>query len=785
MTEKPVFRTFHSPAGTDQDLRKTWPILRDAIRDIFGAKSNELSFEVLYRTAYHLVLYGEGEFLYNKIKSELDHELKSTVKKLKTSSDTSFLLDVKKSYYEFKHRLRLIKDVFMYMDKNFVEDTDGLKVTFNLGLECFYRMVVKDGVLNARIRQTLISNIEAEREGKDVMRERMRDVLSMLIEVGLTTNKVYVEEFEDVFLEGSKKHFSALADEKLENCDMSTYLRFCKKQIELEESKVRRDERFDFSDKEASEKVYDGYLSVSTKPKLLKIIRNELLENNVPEIIESETGCVLMFEKLLTKDLGLMYELFLQLDNAVSVIKKAFSEFIEKDCMEILSSYDGDKKALSFVKRLLEKKRNYDRLVKESFQGDKEFRKCLRESFQNVINSSDKTVHFVSLYIDHLMKSKIKSGQNVAQDVQFEETLDQLVSIFNHLNDRDIFEDYYKQLLAKRLLTKKKDFTVGFSRLAEEMMISKLKAESGSNFTLKLEKMIKDLSSSEEETVTFKEAIHSGNYPDIEISSLNLDLLSEFEIIMLTDNSWPKNETQKCELPREIEESIIKPYELYYKKKFPKKVLKWQTNLGHAEVLWYVYPENKAPQVYSLVVSTFQMVLLALFSGLTSSDEFLTYETILNKTSIPEVDLKRHLVSLVAPKFQILKKEPKGKFVENTDKFSINDEFISKAKRVRIPLISARTNFDRRKKGEKEVSILEVSPRIMEERLTFIEAAIVRIMKARKEIKQDELEGETLRQLSSKFKPTVQDIRKRIEELIKRDYMERDENDRKLFKYVA
>ncbi len=60
--------------------------------------------------------------------------------------------------------------------------------------------------------------------------------------------------------------------------------------------------------------------------------------------------------------------------------------------------------------------------------------------------------------------------------------------LFRYLADKDVFERYYKQHLAKRLLLNK-----SASDDAEQNMISRLKTASGCQITHKLERMFKDI----------------------------------------------------------------------------------------------------------------------------------------------------------------------------------------------------------------------------------------------------------------------------------------------------
>jgi cullin 3 len=66
-----------------------------------------------------------------------------------------------------------------------------------------------------------------------------------------------------------------------------------------------------------------------------------------------------------------------------------------------------------------------------------------------------------------------------------------------------------------------------------------------------------------------------------------------------------------------------------------------------------------------------------------------------------------------------------------------------------------------------------------------VEAAIVRIMKARKALHHNDLIAEVTKQLSIRFNPSPQFIKKRVESLMERDYLTRAEDDRRVYMYVA
>lgn len=88
-------------------------------------------------------------------------------------------------------------------------------------------------------------------------------------------------------------------------------------------------------------------------------------------------------------------------------------------------------------------------------------------------------------------------------------------------------------------------------------------------------------------------------------------------------------------------------------------------------------------------------------------------------------------------------------------------------------------------KGESEPERKETRSKVDEDRKHEIEAAIVRVMKARRRLTHNNLVAEVTDQLKSRFLPSPILIKKRIESLIEREYLARIPEDRKIYSYVA
>jgi cullin-4 len=119
--------------------------------------------------------------------------------------------------------------------------------------------------------------------------------------------------------------------------------------------------------------------------------------------------------------------------------------------------------------------------------------------------------------------------------------------------------------------------------------------------------------------------------------------------------------------------------------------------------------------------------------------------------------------------------EPKGKEVNDTDNFIYNANFTNKLFRIKINSIQL-------KEKEAEESDRTIDE-VFRDRHYQVDAIIVRTMKSRKVLTHNDLMAEMLTQL--KFPARTSDLKKRIESLIERDYLQRDKDDNTKYNYMA
>ncbi|XP_054167260.1 cullin-3-B-like isoform X2 [Oppia nitens] len=777
------------PTSMDEKyVQNIWNLLKNAIQEIQKKNNSGLSFEELYRNAYTMVLHKHGEKLYNGLRDVVKDHLVTKVRvDVLNALNNNFLQTLNLAWNDHQTSMTMIRDILMYMDRVYVQQNNVDNV-YNLGLNLFRDHVVRYGNIRDHLRETLLEMVMRERKGEVIDRLAVRNACQMLMQLGIESRSVYEEDFERPFLQQSAEFYRFESQKFLEENSASVYMKKVDQRINEEAERAKH------------------YLDKSTEDEIVRVVEEELISKHMKTIVEMEnSGVVHMLKNQKTEDLCCMYKLFCRVPNGLQTIIVCISAYLREQGKALVTEEEATKgDAVVFVQSLLDLKDRFDTFLSNSFNGDKEFLKMIAKDFEYFLNLNPKSPEYLSLFID----DKLKKGVKGMTEQEIEQVLDKTMVLFRYLQEKDVFERYYKQHLAKRLLLNK-----SVSDDSEKNMISKLKTECGCQFTSKLEGMFKDISVSNTMMEEFKSHVNSS-----QINLYGVDL----NVRVLTTGFWPTQSTlSKCNIPTSPR-NAFEAFRRFYLGKHSGRQLTLQSQLGWADLNAVFYgvkreenltdantnacssssttsfdntvstsssmpPTNQInsnntntsakviPRKHIIQVSTHQMCILMLFN----TREKITYEDIANETDIPEKDLVRALQSLAMGKAtqRVLIKTPKTKEMEANHVFMVNDWFTSKLHRVKIQAVTA--------KGESEPERKETRSKVDEDRKHEIEAAIVRIMKARKRMSHASLVAEVTEQLKTRFLPSPIVIKKRIEGLIEREYLARTPEDRKLYTYVA
>lgn len=707
---------------------RTWKVLEHAIHEIYNHNASGLSFEELYRSAYNMVLHKYGEKLYDGLQSTMTWRLKEISKSIETAQGGLFLEELNAKWMDHNKALQMIRDILMYMDRTYVPTAHRIPV-HELGLNLWRDNIIHSPMIHSRLLDTLLDLIDRERMGEVINRGLMRSITKMLMDLGPA---VYQDDFEKPFLEVSASFYSGESQQFIECCDCGNYLKKAERRLNEEMERVSH------------------YLDAGSEAKITSVVEKEMIANHMHRLVHMEnSGLVNMLVDDKYEDLGRMYALFRRVPDGLSTIRDVMTSYLRETGKQLVTDPERLKDPVEFVQRLLDEKDKHDKIISVAFGNDKTFQNALNSSFEFFINLNNRSPEFISLYVD----DKLRKGLKGATEEDVEVILDKVMMLFRYLQEKDVFEKYYKQHLAKRLLSGK---TV--SDDAERSMIVKLKTECGYQFTSKLEGMFTDMKTSQDTMQDFyaKKSEELGDGPTLDVH-------------ILTTGSWPTQPSPPCNLPTEIL-TVCEKFRSYYLGTHNGRRLTWQTNMGTADIKATFGKGQK----HELNVSTYQMCVLMLFNNA----DGLTYKDIERDTEIPASDLKRCLQSLACVKGKnVLRKEPMSKDISEDDTFYFNDKFTSKLVKVKIGTVVAQK--------ESEPEKQETRQRVEEDRKPQIEAAIVRIMKSRRVLDHNSIVAEVTKQLQARFLPNPVVIKKRIESLIEREFLERDKVDRKLYRYLA
>ncbi|EEQ99802.1 Cullin-3, putative [Perkinsus marinus ATCC 50983] len=712
---------------------------------------------------YNLVLHKYGMKLYKGVEETVALHLMEVSKRCIESADEDLLARLKIEWEDHKMSMGMIRDILMYMDRNYVrQHTQQCVPVYDMGLRLFRDTVIGDARVRGRAIGQILAELRRELHGETITDPQLvKSALSMLVELSdiqtlsghteTDSENVYYSWFEVNYLALIRDFYTQEANEYIERHTVGEYL-------EKADSRMRQE-------RERVETYMDRTLTMAK----VEVLDSVWIGRHYKMLIQQESsGCKVMFAEARVSELRLMYSLFSRIPETLTDIAEIMQQSIGAAIADLIADEATVNAPVCFVEKLLALRQKFEGIVSQAFRGSLEFSNQMKVAFEKSLNNSPKCAYYLSLYLDELLRKRLKD----MTDAEFHSNVDQVISVFRYLIDKDVFESYYRTSLCRRLLNSKYESDslchirhYGSPRPssanveeAEKLVVSKLRAECGQQYTSKLEGMLKDVSLTrcEGEGVYAFRAVLGAYVYSVSLAQV------------CTSGFWPTHSPPGCEIPVEMK-CLIDRFETFYLSKHSGRRLTWMFNYGTADVRSRV---GRHP--YVLTVSTYQAMILLLFN---SSDALSVDE---RSEREDNAEIKRHLMSLyVNPKVRVLLRESLNASKEPTagDIFRVNAEFESRVRSVKVHA------------GGGSASSVEVGsavPQAVEEdRKHIVEAVLVRIMKSRKQLDHNSLVVEATRQLSQRFLPAPQLIKQRIEHLIEREFLERCPHDHKTYNYLA
>ncbi|KAK2489941.1 hypothetical protein MC885_004738 [Smutsia gigantea] len=294
--------------------------------------------------------------------------------------------------------------------------------------------VVRYGCIQDHLQQTLLDMIAREWKGEVVDRGAVRNACQMLMILGLQGRSVYEEDFEAPFLEMSAEFFQMESQNFLVENSASVYMKKVETGINEEIEQVIH------------------CLDKSTEEPIRKVVGRELISKHMKIIVEMEnSGLLHMLKNGKTEDLACMYKLFSCVPNGLKTMCECMSSYLRGQGKALVSEEGEEKNPVDYIQALLYLKSRFDRFLQESFNNDRLFKQTIEDDFEYFLNLNSRSPEYLSLFIEDKLKKRVKG----LTEQEVETILDKAMVLFRFMQEKDVFECFYKQHLARTLLTNK------------------------------------------------------------------------------------------------------------------------------------------------------------------------------------------------------------------------------------------------------------------------------------------------------------------------------------------
>ena len=675
----------------------------------------------------------------------VDH-VKQICMSLKRQQTLDILSDYNTKWQEYSQGAFVLHNLYHYLNSKynstvgvFEPEEDSHVLIGQLAMNTWKDLLLEE--VKGKIQNQLLKEIHTDRTGGSVNASIVCGVINSFAQLDDYKSKVrkikskmeiYRGVFENLFLKETGEFYQQESSKLRGSNDCSNYM---KKVISnLDEENLR-------SRKFLHEYSFDGVSEMCHQRMIVDHL--DFLHEACPDIVAKEQQ----------EDLKMMYKLLCLTPSGIDVLVQEVEKHIKQIATDrVRQLKPSPTLPTDFAKALLNVHNKYTSLIAELFDADEKFVAALSRACKAAVNMkpNDRTPcrapEFLARFCDSLLRKGNKATALSGGDI--DNHLDDAMILFKLLEDKDIFQRFHAQFLSKRLM-----HSLSQSMEAEEALIRRLKGACGHEYTFKYYKMLTDITLSGDLNSKFNDSITKGK----------IKLGVNFSINVLQASAWPMSQVTSPFAIPVVFEKPMQQFELFYSKMFNGRKLTWLHLCGNTEVKL-----SCLDKPYIVTMGTIQMALLLSFN----TQNTLNVQDLQASTKLPPTDLMKQLQTLLDAKL-IVTNGP----VSEESVFAFNLDYSNRRTKFKL---AGSVNKEAQRKEETATRAA-----VEEERKIVIQAAIVRIMKARKVLEHQALVQEVIGQTHKLFTIKVPFIRKCISLLIEKEYIERVPDSPDKYSYIA
>jgi hypothetical protein len=318
---------------------------------------------------------------------------------------------------------------FAYLDFYYVKSKFNIKKILHLALDIYRKNIFLP--FQKQLTDEVNKLIEDDRNGNKSNRMKIKKILNIIKTMDLTAPKIYKEnnaiiwanEYNEenpntpimeywfkLFLKETEKFISSKADKDIQKKTTSEYvadaLNF------LEEEKERQNELFKGINLE----------------RLNAIIYKELIEKNMEELLEMNSGLKYMLENNKYEEISNLFDLFKLYEPGLHEVAKIFKDYIHSRLNVLYKNEEINKVPEKIVPKLIELKNEINTLVEKCFKNHDILKSTEEKEFYEFMAPNQYPCQ-IAKYLDYCMRIGFKGKDQSTID----SILDGIIELFkNH-----------------------------------------------------------------------------------------------------------------------------------------------------------------------------------------------------------------------------------------------------------------------------------------------------------------------------------------------------------------
>ncbi len=539
------------------------------------------------------------------------------------------------------------------------------------------------------------------------------------------SNSMYAAEFERFFLENSTVFFNGIKDTWRTNHTNMNYCSYIYTFMNAEKERISH------------------YLCKSTEKATMDLIIDRFITSIHQEILMHDgDGLIYYLNHLNRDDLIIFNRIYTVMsivpnNQGIETMSSIIREFIigtfTSNINRLIQANPKLADANSAVSLfMIDQHALFTRLIHESLVDNTIIQTMFVNTMKTVMNdtySGDfKFNKHVPMFIHSIIRKKDKEMSEEAKN----DLIQPSITLSTYIYDKDIFMEFNRKYLQDRLLL----FSPVYTDI-ERSIVARYTTLFGSSLSEKLNGMLNDYMRCTSEPNSISHIYTQSHWPNL-INCPDIVLPAELRSIYDTAQAM-----------------YLAPFTTEGRPS--SRRVNWHYTYGTL-FMNVNYPKGRS---HTFEFNILQYVVFNMFMG---HNNALHYDLLLHESGIRVASfLDRVLDSLIRPKL-IIKNED-----DNTYRF--NPKFTSPSKRIVIQCLPF-------------VEVAVTTESIDVDRTHTIQSAIVRVMKIRKTMRYEDIISHVMSDCA-RFRPEGKFIKKNIETLIEKEYLERNSDDPSLFKYLA